>query len=168
MKKKDPIIKERAEFLADLIGGKFLKLARELRELKETHPEIFWEVTERAGISRRKAYALVRVAKQFDDLNVQEARLYAIGWAKLVIIGRYLTKKNGEQLLQLAEQSTVHDLKALLRGEVPVVDARLVTLYLSPEEYEVLRAKLVAHGALPSGNGLIKKEEALMAALAPV
>ncbi|OQM76238.1 hypothetical protein [Manganibacter manganicus] len=159
-------IKEKSEFLADLIGDRFLKLAQELRELKDTQPDILWEVVELAGISRRKAYALVRIARQFEELDIPEARLYAIGWTKLAVIGRYLTELNGEQLLKLAEQNTVHDLEALLRGEAPVEDARLVTLYLAPEQYEVLRTKLVAHGALPSGNGMIKVEEALMAALA--
>jgi hypothetical protein len=113
------------------------------------------------GLSPRKSYALARIARQFD--GVPEERLYVIGWTKLVIIGRYLTDDNLEHLLQLAQQNTARDLEILLRGETPIEDAKVVQLYLAPNDYQRLRAALIKYGAVQSGNGLIKVEAALMA-----
>jgi hypothetical protein len=151
------------ELIANLIGDNFLKLAKELLALQDAKPDIFLKVADLAGLSRRKAYALARISRQFDDLGVPEARLYAVGWTKLQVIGRYLTEDNAEQLLLLAEQNTVYELESLLRGETPVEDARVMLLYLVPKDYEHLKAKLIEHGAVNSGKGLLKKEAALMA-----
>jgi hypothetical protein len=57
----------------------------------------------------------------------------------------------------------IHELEARLRGEPPVEDARVLLFYLSPPDYERVRVKLIEHGAVPSGKGLLKKEAALMA-----
>ena len=162
MTKKDLSFDEKVEFIANFIGDNFLRVARALRELQDEQPDIFLKVAELAGLSNRKAYALARISRQFDDLGASEERLYSIGWTKLQIIGRYLTEDNGEYLLQLAEQNTAHDLEALLRGETPVADAKVMQFYLSPSDYKRLRSKLVTHGAIASGNGLVKKELALM------
>src|SRR5690606_31170823 len=162
MTKKDLSFDEKVEFIANFIGDNFLRFARALRELQDEQPDILLKVAELAGLCNRKSYALARISRQFDDLGASEERLYSIGWTKLQIIGRYLTEDNGEYLLQLAELNTAHDLEALLRGETPVEDAKVVQFYLSANDYKRLRSKLVTHGAVVSGNGLAKKELALM------
>ena len=153
---------ERAAILADFLGDDFITLARHLRELHEERPDIVFKVAELAGIGRRKAYALVRISKQFDNLKISEQRLHKIGWTRLQLIGRYLQPENVHALLTLAEKNTVHDLDLLLRGEEPVENARVVLLYLPPEDYQKLEKCLVSFGAAPYGNGLIGKEAALM------
>jgi hypothetical protein len=153
---------DKAEIIANYIGINFLA-AKELRELQDLKPDVFLKVAEMAGLGKRVAYALARIARQFDDLGVPEERLHAIGWTKLQIVGRYLTEDNADYLLELAETSTVYELESRLRGEIPIEDARVVTLYLSPEQHERFKVKLVANGAVPSGNGLLRKEKALMA-----
>jgi hypothetical protein len=163
MKKKDQSFEGKVEVIANYIGINFIHLAKELRELQEAKPDIFLKVAKMAGLSSRKAYALARISRQFDDLGVPEERLQALGWTKLQIIGRYLSGDNAESLLQLAEQNTVHELESRLRGEPPVEDARVMVFYFSPQDYERLKAKLVKHGAIVSGKGLLKKEAALMA-----
>lgn len=162
MTKKDPSLDDKVEIIANYIGDSFLRVARALRELQDEKPDIFLKVATLAGISNRKAYALARISRQFDDFCVPEERLYFIGWTKLQIIGRYLTEDNAEYLLLLAERNTTHDLEVLLRGETPVEDAKVMQFYLSPTDYKRLRSKLVTHGAIVSGNGLAKKEAALM------
>ncbi|MBJ7533656.1 hypothetical protein JDN40_06025 [Rhodomicrobium vannielii ATCC 17100] len=154
---------EKAEIIANYIGINFLAAAKELRELQDIKPDVFLKVAEMAGLGKRTAYALARIARQFDVLGVPEERLRAIGWAKLQIIGRYLTEENAGVLLELAEKNTVYELESRLRGEIPVEDARVIMLYLAPDQYERFKAKLIAHGAVPSGNGLLRKEKALMA-----
>ena len=161
MSESQSTLNDRAEFIAGFIGDRFLRLAWALRDLQDEQPDIFLKVADLVGLSRRKAYALARIARQFD--GVPEERLYFIGWTKLVIVGRYLTDDNLEHLLQLAQQNTAHDLEVLLRGEVPIEGAKVVQLYLSPNDYQRLRAALIKHGAVQSGNGLIKMEAALMA-----
>ena len=116
-----------------------------------------------AGLSSRQAYTLARISRQFHDLGVSEERLEAVGWSKLQIIGRYLTEENAKYLLQLAEQNAVHELEARLRGEPPIQDARLLTFYFPSQDYERVKAKLIKHGAVISGNSLLKKEAALLA-----
>lgn len=163
MKKAAKSFEEKAEVIANYIGNNFLELAKELRELQEVKPDIFTKVAQMAGLSPRKAYALARISRQFQDLGVPEERLRTIGWTKLQIIGRYLTEENAEYLLQRAELDTVYELESRLRGEAPVEDARVMMLYLPPQDYERLKAKLIAHGAVPNGSGLLRKEAALMA-----
>ncbi|CAN0654510.1 conserved protein of unknown function [Nitratireductor aquimarinus] len=160
MAKKPSTFDEKVEFIANFLGDNFLRVARGVRELQDECPDIFLKVAQLAGLSNRKAYALARIARQFE--NVPEQRLFVIGWTKLQIIGRYLTDDNSEYLLQLAEQFTAHDLEVHLRGEIPIQDARVVQLYLAQSDYLRLREVLIAFGAIPSGNGLVKMEGALM------
>jgi hypothetical protein len=161
MPKYKSALDEKAEFIASLIGDNFLRLAWALRELQDTQPDIFLKVVDLVGLSPRKAYALTRIARQFD--NVAEERLHFIGWSKLTIIGRYLTENNIEYLLQLAEENTSYDLQVRLRGETPIEGAKVVQLYLAPDNHKRLKTALMKHGAVASGNGLAKMESALMA-----
>lgn len=163
---KEPPKTDKTETIVNILGDSFLRMAKSLRELQDNHPELFLKAAELAGIGRRKAYALARVARQFE--GVSEQRLHLIGWTKLMIIGRYLTDANREHLLQLAEQNTAHDLEVVLQGETPVEDARIVRFYLAPADYKRLRAVLTKHGAVPNGNGLTNMEAAMMALVAKV
>ncbi len=70
MTKKDLSLDEKVEFIANFIGDNFLRVARALRELQDEQPDIFLKVAELAGLSNRKAYALSRIARQFDDMGV--------------------------------------------------------------------------------------------------
>lgn len=161
MTKQKKVLGDKAEFIASLIGDNFLRLAWALQELQDEQPDIFLKVVHLVGLSPRKAYALARIARQFG--GVKEERLYVIGWSKLMIIGRYLTENNVEYLLQLAEDNTSYDLQVRLRGEIPIEDAKVVQLYLSPADHKRLKAVLIKHGAIASSNGLVRMENALMA-----
>jgi hypothetical protein len=157
---------DKTETIVNILGDSFLRIAKSLRELQDNHPELFLKAAELAGIGRRKAFALTRIARQFE--GVSEQRLHLIGWTKLMVVGRYLTEVNREHLLELAEQNTTHDLEVVLQGETPVEDARIVRFYLAPADYKRLRAVLTKHGAVPSGNGLTNMEAAMMALVAKV
>lgn len=143
MTKNDLSFEDKVEMIASLIGDNFLRVARALREIQDDKPEIFLEIAKRLGISRRRAYALARIDRQFAELGVAEERLCSVGWSKLQVIGRHLNAENAEYLLQLK-------------------NARVMTLYFDPADYGRLRTALLAHGAVPNGNGLIEKETALM------
>ena len=87
---KTPPGSDKVETLANILGDSFLRMAKGLRELQDNQPDLFLNAAKLAGISRRKAFALTRIARQFED--VPDKRLYSIGWTKLMIIGSGLTR----------------------------------------------------------------------------
>jgi hypothetical protein len=158
-------IYEKALMMSKDVEDNFLDLGRQLRQLQDRDPEKFQEVIKKSDLGRRKAYYLVEVSKIFDPLPISRARLKKLGWTKLQIIGKHVTKDNVEELVELAESLPVKILERRMRGEKPIKKAHCVVMYFSPEHYEQLEAALIAHGAEPNPKrwrGLHKKEEALM------
>ena len=119
-------VEQKIEIISSHIGSRFLSLAKLLREIQEEDIQLFLKTVKLSRVGVRKAYALARIDRQFDGLNIPEERLYYIGWTKLQIIGRHLNDQNAEQLLQLAAAHTAHDLESKLCGELPVKNARVV------------------------------------------
>lgn len=163
-----PSLQDHIELVANFIGDNFLQLARQLRDLqdfdtdKPTEQKRFIKVVDHLRIGRRKAYQLARVSRIFQDRGIPEGRLCKIGWSKLAIIGRYLTEKNVDTLLKMAEQNIGHDLSVLLRGDQPIDKARVLVLYVDQIDYIRLRKAMLKNGASPSGKGMTNVEPALM------
>ena len=143
----------------------FLELASQLRQIHERDRDLFRRFIATSGISRRKAYYLVKADKQFRKIPVPRSRIRALGWTKLHMIGPALTETNYEKLITLAEQNSAPNLKLLVKGEKPIKGQRCVTLYLSDDQYALLEKLLVDNGAKPVGRGLQDKEGALMKVL---
>ena len=143
----------------------FLDLAKTLRQLLDRDPEKFRDVYTKSNLNRRKAYYLVEVSRAYDNLPVSRARLKKIGWTKLQIIGKHISKDNAMEMLDLAEQHTTKELESLMRGEKPSDNAHCVLMYFSPKQYEVLERVLLKNGGTRSGRGINDKEEALITAL---
>jgi hypothetical protein len=120
-------------------------------------------------LGRRKAYYLVEISRKFEPLPISWARLKKIGWTKLQIIGRLVTKDNVEELVNLAEQLKTKQLERKMRGEEPreepPSDTHCVLMYFNPEQYTQLKEVLLQNGAEESGRGIVGKEEALINAL---
>jgi hypothetical protein len=162
----DPIY-ARALRLIVHFEDEFLELASLVRKLYETNSDEFKTLIAQQHLGRRKAYYLVEVDRAFGDIaNEQCVRLNEIGWTKLATIAASITHKNREKLLKLAEAHTVEDIKALVRGETPVTDRKTIVLYFTPKQHEKFAKVILKHGAIKSGDGFAKKEEALIAALA--
>jgi hypothetical protein len=88
-----------------------------------------------------------------------------IGWTKLALLAEHITSANSDQLLDLAETSTVRELTLLLRDELPVPGERCVVLYLGPVHYKTFENAVLAYGGKKVGRGLVDKEDALLKAL---
>jgi hypothetical protein len=162
MTTKDPYIDDKVAIIADFVGRDFMRLARELRQVQEQRSDLFVEVAKLLGIGQRRAFALARVARLFDELHVPDERLNKIGWAKLNRISGHLDEGNAEQLLSFCEKLTSHGLDVVLKGEQPVDGAKVVLLYLPEEVHDRFRALLLMHGAKPTvSGGLANKEQAL-------
>ena len=148
------------------VEDNFLELGRQLRQLQERDPEKFQEFIAKSDLGRRKAYYLVEVSRTFEPLPISRARLKKLGWTKLQIIGKHVTKDNVEELVKLAEETSTKILDRHMKtGETLMKNAHCVLMYFTPEQYKVLEAALLANGAKknPKGaRGLDGKEEALM------
>jgi len=149
---------------------RFYELALRLRELHDQDQAAFNAAIRDRSIRRRRAYELLRIANAFADAGLAVERLEAIGWTKLALVAKRLSdlesKGEGgmqiESYIDLAERHTVHELPARLAMMVEPLNTRLVSLWLTPEEYEVYRVSMIAHGATAHGKGLSGQEAALM------
>jgi hypothetical protein len=151
--------------MAPEVEEKFLEIGAALGRLQEADRDLFWKAVEKGEFGKRKAYYLITIAKAFKNIKVPKARLRAIGWTRLQVIARVLNESNADELILLAEQHKVKDLEAIIKGEEPNPDSRVIILYFTPDDYEVLEAILVQNGASRHGRGLVGKEAALMKAL---
>ncbi len=149
------------------LGDGLMVAARLLRDLQRDQPADFVRLAEIAGVNRRRAFAMARIGRLFDQRGVPDSRLDQLGWAKLDIIAPHLSDSgdNLEDLLRQAETLRQHELKAYLRGEVFEPDTGTMILNLPSAQDSRLRSLLMQFGAMPSGNGLIHKEQALAAIL---
>lgn len=162
MMNNNSYMEDKVTIIADYVGRDFMKLARELRELQLTKSDVFLEVAKKVGLGERKAFALARIARIFDELNVPDLRLNKIGWAKLQRISSYLDEDNAETLLSLAEEQTDHELSLSLRGESPIAGAKVMVLYLPEDVHSSFRNLLIKFGAKPTSTGrLVGNDEAL-------
>jgi hypothetical protein len=149
--------------LASSVEDNFLQLARRLRKLQDHNSNLFKGVCSQTGLGRRKAFYLAKIARQIEDLAIPDPQLAAIGWTKVEAIGKHLTKVNWQNLLALAHEHSVHDLKIVMKGGRPIPGTRCVLLYLKPSHYALFANAIVKHGGRIKGVGLAGKERALLA-----
>ena len=122
----------------------------------------------------RTTYALLEVGRWLRHTGLAMERCEAIGWTKLAILARHRAgrplKKANRTELDMAEKRTAAELPAALAAG-PMVKtpqkARTVLLRLTPAQYAVFEAAVLAHGASKAGKGkgLADKEVGLVAAL---
>ena len=153
-------LKERALELAP--EENFLELAKVLRMIDDIDPGQFRHVYEKLRLGKRKAYYLVEISRQFEGSKLPKSRLNNIGWTKVQIIGKHLTRKSANKLLKLAEKHTVHDLKLLMHGKKPKPKTHCVLMYFSPRQYWVLEDAIAQHRARRTGRGTVSKEQTLV------
>ena len=144
----------------------FVALGHALRQLRERDSVLFNQAIGKIGLSPRKARDLVKFSPSFASLQSTPAHLRAIGFPKLQIIAPHLTDDNIDQMLELAENYAIAELKTLLKGDGPATNVKGVTMYFGPEEFRTFEEVLLKHGALRSGKRLLKKEEALLRLIA--
>ncbi|WP_140984704.1 hypothetical protein [Asticcacaulis tiandongensis] len=162
MNKKPLNPTEIAEEILQNGGGNFLEIGRLLKEVQDYAPDLVEQVIKLSRLGTRKAYYLIQIERQFAPLGIKDDRLLGIGWTKLQMIGPHLSVKNCNDLLTLAEKHTAHELEAILNGDDPVPNARVLTLYLSKADYDRFEKVALQYGAAKYGRGLIHKEQALV------
>jgi hypothetical protein len=155
-------LKERAFEFAPLLEENFLELAKVLRMINDLDPGQFRRVYEKLRLGKRKAHYLVEISKRFEGSTLPKSRLNSIGWTKVQIIGKHLTRKNADKLLRLAEENTVRNLKLLMQDKKPMPKTHCVLMYFSPRQYRVFENAIAQHRAGRKGRGIVSKEQTLV------
>ena len=139
----------------------FPGLARSLAAIYAQDKALLGRFIEQSGMGRRKAYYLLDLGKRLTDLGLPDKRLQKIGWTKLQVVGKQLTRRNAEKLLGWAEECNAPQLAARIRGEAPS-KTRCVLLYMSPVQYRQFEKAILKSGGKRSGRGLVGTEVAIM------
>ena len=122
----------------------------------------------------RTTYALLEVGRWVRHSGLAIERCEAIGWTRLGVLARHCAdrplKKANRAELDMAEKRTAAELPAALAAGPAVKTPekrRIVLLRLTPAQYAVFEAAVLAHGATKAGKGkgLADKEVGLVAAL---
>jgi beta-galactosidase/beta-glucuronidase len=162
--------KQRAATLAGIPSKNFYDLALALVAVNDTKPGQILKLGQNHGMSRRRLYYLLEVGRFLKKGNIVKDEAERLGWTKFVILARHsaadpsLTKEQVSTLLALARQSTAHQLPEALATKTPLGKAdRALLIRIPQEQYEIVEAALLAHGAKKHGKGLVGKEAALVA-----
>lgn len=143
----------------------FFELATKLAKLHESDPSTLRDIPEQTGMSRRRLYYLLEVGRLLSDQQISKPDAEAVGWTKLQIIARHLSRSEGaeSELRRFMKQAIgvpSRSLETALKGEA-VPDDCAVQFTLDKISKGELDEALLAYGAERSGRGLVKREQAL-------
>ncbi|MCC2601609.1 hypothetical protein [Sphingopyxis yananensis] len=159
------INKTAAEVPQDLIDqsrSRLLETARFLRNVRDDNPDEFRSAARQLKIGLRKAYHLAQIDEALSDMDISAERAQRLGWTKLSLLAAYGKTETIDELLDVAEGCTAHELKMHIREGGFDPEGRTVVLHFNKEQYVLLEQALRAKGAEPHSRGLLKKEAALM------
>lgn len=160
-------LRKRARQLAAKPALNFFDLAQTISALHEHDPAELSDLAQRAGMSRRRVYYLLRVGELTKACGISKADAEKVGWTKLQIIARHLTESDEKSIENISDQlalacdTKAHDLPAVLRRrKVPAT--RAVQFHLTSSAQAEVNMALLAFGAKRGRRGLEKKERALL------
>src|SRR5262249_27624053 len=140
----------------------FLELGECLERLHVAMPTPqFMQLVKSRGLGRRKTYYLIETARKLRPHMRYRARLKKLGWTKCQLIAAQLPQADFGELLEIAEDGSVQDLKAYGRRST-ITQHRCVLLYFTPEQYRQYERALLKFGATRQGRGLANKEAATL------
>ena len=148
--------------LIDHSKSRLLDTARFLRTVREENRDEFKSVATKLRMRLRKAYHLAQIDEALSDMDIPAERMQRLGWTKLSILAAYGKKETIDDLLDVAEDCTAHELKMYIHKGGIDPGGRTVVLHFSKEQYGLLEEALRAKGAEPHPRGLLGKEAALM------
>lgn len=158
---------EEVEQLAREPALNFYRLAIALSVLHHEDLAALQGLPEQTGMSRRRMYYLIDVGNLIRDHRLTETNAAAVGWTKLQIIARHVSRigeTSPEELaayLRLAEDTQARMLAKKLAGG-RVVRKSGVQFDLNMGARAELHEALLAFGAERTHRGYVKKETALI------
>lgn len=159
------IKKAAVEVPQDLIDhnkSRLLETASLLRKVRDENRDEFRSVATKLRMRLRKAYHLAQIDEALSDMDIPAERMQRLGWTKLSILATYGKKETIDDLLNVAEDCTAHELKMYIHKGGIDPGGRTVVLHFDKEQYGLLEEALRAKGAEPHSRGLLGKEAALM------
>lgn len=148
--------------LIDQSKARVIETARFLRKVRDDHPDQFQATAKKMKIGLRKAHHLAQIDKKLGEMNIAAERVKRLGWTKLSLLAAYGEDETIDDLIEVAESCTAHELKMHIRNGKFDPEGRTVVLHFDKEQYGLLEAALRAKGATPHSRGLLGKEAALM------
>lgn len=148
--------------LIDQSKSRIIETARFLREVRDKRPDEFQAVAKKLKIGQRKAHHLAQIDKKLGEMNIPAERVKRLGWTKLSLLATHGQSDTIDELLDVAESCTAHELKMHIRDGKFDPEGRTVVLHFDKEQYGLLEGALRAKGAKPHSRGLLGKEAALM------
>lgn len=148
--------------LIDHSKSRLLETARFLRKVRAENRDEFRSVARKLKIGVRKAYHLAQIDEVLSDMDVSAERIQRLGWTKLSLLAAHGEPDTIDELLDVAESGTAHELKMHIRDGKFDPEGRTVVLHFDKEQYALLDQALRAKGAEPHSRGLLGKETALM------
>jgi hypothetical protein len=155
-----PDIHEVPEGFSPTVLWRLPSFPQSLQEAAETSPQ---------GVSvcpwwgDVKAYHLIKISQKFERIGLPEPQLNRLGWTKLEIVGRHITKPSASKLMALAEKYKAKDLEAAILSDGLSKRTQSVLLFFTSNQHRKFTSAIVRFGATRSGRGFIGKEEALIA-----
>lgn len=145
-----------------LLIGSLLLETKEQKYWVHSHPNFRAYVEMEVGIPYRTAQSLISVVRKCNEAKVPLKLAIQIGWSKVALIAKRLTKQNATDMLSRAERMSYTQLKELAKGHVGRSkqstskngsQADEKPLLLSPTVQEAIRrARLETHDASPGAN----------------
>lgn len=155
------------DVMARLASYGLISVAQYLRQIEDDYPEHLPVIAKLLGMARHEASSMARIDRIYKELDVEDDRIAALGWPKMVVLSEFLSYGNRDELLELAGRTTAKELAQILLAQPP--GTKPVVFYFTEQQYQRLEKAVVAHGAIrgrPTRNGLSGKEEALLRAIA--
>lgn len=96
-----------------------VRISKAFREIKDGEYNVkggFQQYVEKElGIGYRKAMYLIDIYTKWSRFGLDASKVAEIGWTKAQEIARVMDEENAEQLVELAEESTVTELKETIK-----------------------------------------------------
>jgi hypothetical protein len=147
----------------------WFELSRELERLHRRDSTKFKDIIREGTLGYRTAYYLRDVGHLIRFAKLSKSEAERIGWTKLQIIGPWIDGRNSAELLGVARDNSVHEVKRRI-AKKGRKKPHCVLLYFTTTQYDQFRAAMRRHGAEKarggrSGRGLVGKEEVILQVL---
>ena len=101
-------------------------------------------VKEEIGIEYRKAQYLIDIYAKFNKYNIDSSMFKVLGWTKASQISRVMNAENAQQLVDMAETSTVSELKESIKSTIAYDNSNRVAVKMMKFSFKLAEESGVA------------------------
>lgn len=152
----------KAEFLYGSILGDYFEFGKVLSSISEIDKAAWGDLIVKIGLKTRRAYACMEIYDAYKGDKIPKSKFAAIGWTKMHLIIPYKDQYALDELLDLASEHNVPNLKRVLRDQKPPQDLKIFTEYFTSKEYSEVERALKAEGMVMGPRGYSNRKEAFL------